>query len=216
MRKVILHSFLFKDTLSHLLKVHSQSIIMDNQILNGLYSRRVVLEKKIDDLHTSIQENHKTISRLQSQNVTLEHTKTDREGKLALLNNQIEALENTLKSLSASWLSSGDDEDEEDVSVSAPAPAPAPVPAPTPAPAPAPTPAPTPAPAPEPAPVPAPKKEKATKQSKAPFEHILDGETYMVDPKTNQVTITDEEGIAEVGTWDPEKKEIVFFTEDDE
>jgi type V secretory pathway adhesin AidA len=177
---------------------------MDNQILNGLYSRRVVLEKKIDDLHTSIRENHETISRLQSQNVTLEHTKTDREGKLALLNNQIEALENTLKSLSASWLSSGDDEDEENVSVSAPTPAP--------------TPTPTPAPAPEPAPVPAPapKKEKATKQSKAPFEHILDGETYMVDPKTNQVTITDEEGIAEVGTWDPEKKEIVFFTEDDE
>jgi type V secretory pathway adhesin AidA len=190
---------------------------MDNQILNGLYSRRVVLEKKIDDLHTSIRENHETISRLQSQNVTLEHTKTDREGKLALLNNQIEALENTLKSLSASWLSSGDDENEEDVSVSASAPAPAP------APTPAPTPVPTPAPAPEPAPVPAPKKEKATKQSKAiaaaslaPFEHILDGETYMVDPKTNQVTITDEEGIAEVGTWDPEKKEIVFFTEDDE
>jgi TolA-binding protein len=182
---------------------------MDNQILNGLYSRRSVLEKKIDDLHISIQENHETISRLQSQNVTLENTKADREGKLTLLNNQIEALENTLKSLSASWLSSGDDEDEEDVSVSVSAPAP--------------TPAPAPAPEPAPAPAPVPKKEKATKQSKAtaaaslaPFEHILDGETYMVDPKTNQVTITDEEGIAEVGTWDPEKKEIVFFTEDDE
>lgn len=208
---------------------------MDSQILDGLYSRRKVLETKIEELHTTIVTNQKTIQELTQQNQSCQEMKDSRESKLTLLNQQIQALENTLKSLSANWLSSGDDDDDDDVPMtSAPVVAPVVTPVVTPVAAPVVAPVAAPVavveaveelvPAPVAVTVPVAKKEKASKASKAasavvnltPFEQVVDGETYMVDPKTNQVTITDEEGIAEVGTWDPVKKEIVFFTEEDE
>jgi hypothetical protein len=206
---------------------------MDSQILDGLYSRRKVLETKIEELYTTIMTNQKTIQELTQQNQSCQEMKDSRESKLTLLNQQIQALENTLKSLSANWLSSGDDDEDDIHMTSAPVPVVAPVVVPVVAPVVAPVVVPVVSPVVEaveelvPAPVavvPVAKKEKASKASKAasavvnltPFEQVVDGETYMVDPKTNQVTITDEEGIAEVGTWDPVKKEIVFFTEDDE
>jgi seryl-tRNA synthetase len=174
---------------------------MDTQILTGLYSRRSVLEKAIEDLSQTLKENTAKIQELTKQNESITGTKTARESKLTLLNQQIESLENTLKSLSSSWLSAEDDDDDEAPvvaeAVAVPAPAPTPVEV----------------------PVKTSSKTSATKKEKAPsmapFEYVFEGDTYMVDPKTNQVTITDEDGIAEVGTWNPDKKEIVFFTEED-
>jgi hypothetical protein len=169
---------------------------MDTQILTGLYSRRSVLEKAIEDLSQTLEENTSKIQELTKQNESISGARSARESKLTLLNQQIESLENTLKSLSSSWLSAEDDDAPVAV-VAAPSPVPAPVEV----------------------PVKTSSKTSATKKEKAPsmapFEYVFEGDTYMVDPKTNQVTITDEDGIAEVGTWNPDKKEIVFFTEED-